>query len=83
MDFWLYLGNKKSYQRSAGVKMTGFSRAFQLPAWVTRPEGPKDEVRVKGQRSTNAGAIIVLSIVMLIACATTIDWDLFHRILNE
>ena len=32
---WQYLGNKKSYQRSASVKPTGFSRAFQLSAWVT------------------------------------------------
>ena len=41
------LGNEKSYRRSAGVKPTGFLSAFQLPAWVTRPERPKgakDEV---------------------------------------
>ena len=43
-----YLGKEKSYRRPAGVKTTGFSRAFQLPAWVTRPERPKavkDEVK--------------------------------------
>ena len=45
-DFWPYLGNEKSYRRSAGVKTTGFSRAFQISAWVTRPECPKG---VKGE----------------------------------
>ena len=32
--FWLYLGNKKIYRRSADVKTNGFFRAFQLSAWV-------------------------------------------------
>ena len=27
---WRYLGNEKSYQRSAGIKMTGFSMPFQI-----------------------------------------------------
>ena len=30
LDFCLYLGNEKSYWRSAGVKTTWFSRAFQI-----------------------------------------------------
>ena len=30
LDFRLYLGNGKSYWRSAGVKTTGFSRAFGI-----------------------------------------------------
>ena len=30
LDLQLYLGNEKSYQRSAGVKTTGFLRAFQI-----------------------------------------------------
>ena len=38
---WQYLGNEKSYRRSAGVKTTGFLRAFQLPACILRPERPK------------------------------------------
>ena len=85
LDFWLYLGNEKSYWRSTVVKTTGFFqgfpiskkddfldffisvfffisghisetkratgdplvskrpdffRAFQIPAWAKRPEGP-------------------------------------------
>ena len=42
-----YLGNEKSFWRSAGVKITRFLRACQLPAWVSLPErrkGAKDEV---------------------------------------
>ena len=41
-DFWLYLGNEKSYQRSVGIKTTKFLRAFQnfekfdfLDLWIT------------------------------------------------
>ena len=30
LDFWLFLGNKKSYRRSAAVKTIRFSRAFQI-----------------------------------------------------
>ena len=30
LDFWSYLGNEKSYHRSAGVKTTGFLRAFPI-----------------------------------------------------
>ena len=30
LDFWLYLGNEKSYWRSTGVKTIRFSRAFQI-----------------------------------------------------
>ena len=30
LDFCLYLGNEMSYQRSAGVKTTGFARAFWI-----------------------------------------------------
>ena len=40
--------NGNSYQRSAGVKKNRVFRAFQLPAWVTRPEcakGEKDKVK--------------------------------------
>ena len=40
-DFWLYLGNKKSYRRSAGIKTTRFLRASQISAWVKRLEHPK------------------------------------------
>ena len=39
LEFWIFrwiFGN--SYQRSAGVKTTGFSRAFQIFGWVTQPE---------------------------------------------
>ena len=28
LDLWRYLGNKKSYQISTGVKTTGFSKGF-------------------------------------------------------
>ena len=34
LDFWLYLGNKKSYQRPAGVKTTGFPRAFWISGFL-------------------------------------------------
>jgi len=30
LDFWLYLGNKKSYRRSPGVKTTEFSGAVKI-----------------------------------------------------
>ena len=30
LDCWPYLGNEKSYRRSAGVKTAGFFRAFQI-----------------------------------------------------
>ena len=59
LDFWRYLGNEKSYRRSAGVKMTGFARAFQISAWITwpeRPKGTKDEVkRPEGPPTTSLG----------------------------
>ena len=43
LDFWLYLGNEKSYWGSASVKMTWFSGASQISARVTWPERPKGE----------------------------------------
>ena len=41
LDFWLYLGNEKSYRKSAGVKTTGFFRALLLHAWLPQPECSK------------------------------------------
>ena len=35
---WRYLGNEKSYYRSNVVETTGFVKAFQIPAVVTRSE---------------------------------------------
>ena len=42
-DFLRYLGSKKSHQKSAGVKMIGFLRAFLLSAWE---KGAKDKVKL-------------------------------------
>ena len=53
-----YLRNKKSYWRSVGVKTTGFLRAFQLPAWVSRPEsskGAKEKVRTRYAPNEKSG----------------------------
>ena len=55
LDFWLYLGNEKSYQRSTGVKTNGVSRAFQISDWVTRPErlkGAQEEVKQAQRAAT-------------------------------
>ena len=54
LDFWIrwrYFENEKSYRSSAGAKMVGIMRAFQIvnvSACISRPErfkGTKDEVQ--------------------------------------
>ena len=49
------ISQRKELPRSAGVKTTEFSRAFQISVWVTRPERPKgvkDEVKQARRAAT-------------------------------
>ena len=67
---WPYFGNEKSYRRPAGVKTTGFLRAFQISWWARRtksgPKGPQLEVGV-----WRAPILLVINIIKHETTSTT------------